>query len=96
MGAVYLARDPRINRAVALKVIPIEKEFEDEELEEARLRFFREAESAGRLTKPNTITVFHAGEDTHLAYIAMEFLPGVPLTHYTDPKKLLAPGKSLE
>ena len=41
MGAVYLARDPRINRAVALKVIPIEKEFEDEELEEARLRFFR-------------------------------------------------------
>ncbi|MEQ8204978.1 MAG: CHASE2 domain-containing protein, partial [Woeseia sp.] len=45
MGAVYLARDPRINRAVALKVIPIEKEFEDEELKEPRLRFFREAES---------------------------------------------------
>ena len=96
MGAVYLARDPRINRPVALKVIPIEKEFEDEELEEARLRFFREAESAGRLTHPNIITVFDAGEDKHLAYIAMEFLPGVPLTHYTDPKKLLAPGKALE
>jgi serine/threonine-protein kinase len=96
MGAVYLARDPRINRPVALKVIPIEKEFEDEELEEARLRFFREAESAGRLTHPNIITVFDAGEDKHLAYIAMEFLPGVPLTVYTDPKKLLAPGKALE
>ena len=41
MGAVYLAKDPRINRSVALKVIPIEKEFEDEELEEARLRFLR-------------------------------------------------------
>lgn len=96
MGAVYLARDPRINRAVALKVIPIEKEFEDEELAEARLRFFREAESAGRLTHPNIITVFDAGEDKHLAYIAMEYLPGVPLTAFTDPKKLLAPRKALE
>ena len=96
MGAVYLARDPRINRPVALKVIPIEKEFEDEELEEARLRFFREAESAGRLTHPNIITVFDAGEDKHLAYIAMEYLSGLPMTHYTDPKKLLAPRKALE
>ena len=58
MGAVYLAKDPRINRPVALKAIPIEKEFEDEELKEARLRFYREAESAGRLTHPNIITVF--------------------------------------
>jgi eukaryotic-like serine/threonine-protein kinase len=96
MGAVYLARDPRINRPLALKVIPIEKEFEDEELKEARLRFFREAESAGRLTHPNIITVFDAGEDKHLAYIAMEYLAGVQLKYYTDPKKLLAPKKALE
>ena len=96
MGAVYLAKDPRINREIALKVIPIEKEFEDEELEEARLRFFREAESAGRLTHPNIITVFDCGEDKHLAYIAMEYLQGVPLTQFTDPKKLLAPNKALE
>ena len=96
MGAVYLARDPRINRAVALKVIPIEKEFEDEELEEARLRFFREAESAGRLAHPNIITVYDCGEDKHLAYIAMEYLKGLSLTTFTNPKKLLAPTKSLE
>ena len=96
MGAVYLARDPRINRAVALKVIPIEKEFEDEELEEARLRFFREAESAGRLTHPNIITVYDCGEDKHLAYIAMEYLQGISLTQFTEPKKLLAPNKALE
>jgi serine/threonine-protein kinase len=96
MGAVYLAKDPRINRAVALKVIPIEKEFEDEELEEARLRFFREAESAGRLTHPNIITVYDCGEDKHLAYIAMEYLQGTPLTQFTDPKRLLAPNKALE
>ncbi len=79
MGAVYLAKDPRINRAVALKAIPIEKEFEDEELKEARLRFYREAESAGRLTHPNIITVFDAGEEKGLAYIAMEYVPGIPL-----------------
>jgi serine/threonine-protein kinase len=96
MGAVYLAIDPRINRSVALKVIPIEKEFEDEELEEARLRFFRETESAGRLAHPNIITVYDCGEDKHLAYIAMEYLQGVSLTTFTNPKKLLAPTKALE
>ena len=96
MGAVYLARDPRINRPVALKAIPIEKEFEDEELKEARMRFFREAESAGRLTHPNIITVFDAGEDKGLAYIAMEYVPGIPLKQFTDPKKLLAPKRALE
>ena len=96
MGAVYLAKDPRINRAVAVKAIPIEKEFEDEELKEARLRFFREAESAGRLTHPNIITVFDAGEDKGLAYIAMEYVPGIPLRDFTDPKRLLAPKRALE
>ena len=96
MGAVYLAKDPRINRPVALKAIPIEKEFEDEELKEARLRFYREAESAGRLAHPNIITVFDAGEDKGLAYIAMEYVPGIPLTKFTDPKKLLAPKRALE
>ena len=96
MGAVYLARDPRINRPVALKVIPLEKEFEDEELAEARERFFREAESAGRLTHPNIITVYDAGEDKNLAYIAMEYLQGEPLTRYTDSQRLLAPNKALE
>ena len=96
MGAVYLARDPRINRPVALKAISIEKEFEDEELKEARLRFYREAESAGRLQHPNIITVFDAGEDQGLAYIAMEFVPGIPLKQFTDPKRLLAPKRALE
>ncbi len=96
MGAVYLGKDPRINRAVAIKVIPIEKEFEDEELKEARLRFYGEAESAGRLTHPNIITVYDAGEDKGLAYIAMEYVPGIPLRDFTDPKRLLAPKRALE
>jgi serine/threonine-protein kinase len=96
MGAVYLAKDPRINRAVAVKAIPIADEFEDAELKEARTRFFREAESAGRLAHPNIITVFDAGEDKGLAYIAMEYVPGIPLRDFTDPKRLLAPKRALE
>jgi serine/threonine-protein kinase len=96
MGAVYLAKDPRINRSVAVKAIPIEKEFEDEELKEARLRFYREAESAGRLTHPNIITVYDAGEEKGLAYIAMEYVPGIALKDFTDPTRLLAPKRALE
>lgn len=96
MGAVYLARDPRINRPIALKVIAIEKEFEDEELREARMRFYREAESAGRLNHPNIVTVFDAGEDKGLAYIAMEYVPGIALRTFTNPKRLLAPKRALE
>jgi serine/threonine-protein kinase len=96
MGSVYLGKDPRINRPVAIKVIPIEKEFEDEELKEARLRFFREAESAGRLTHPNIITVYDAGEDKGLAYIAMEYVPGIALKDFTDSNRLLAPKRALE
>ena len=96
MGCVYLGKDPRINRLVAIKAIPIEKEFDDEELKEARLRFYTEAESAGRLTHPNIITVFDAGEDKGLAYIAMEYVPGIPLKDFTDAKKLLAPKRALE
>jgi serine/threonine protein kinase len=60
------------------------------------LRFFREAESAGRLTHPNIVAVYDAGEDKHLAYIAMEYVEGGPLTKYTDQKQLLAPSKALE
>ena len=96
MGAVYLGKDPRINRPVAVKAIPIEKEFEDEELKEARVRFFREAESAGRLTHPNIITVFDAGEDKGLAFIAMEYVPGLALKDFTDSNRLLAPKRALE
>ncbi len=96
MGAVYLGKDPRINRPVAIKAIPIEKEFEDEELKEARVRFFREAESAGRLTHPNIITVYDAGEDKGLAYIAMEYVPGLALKDFTDANRLLAPKRALE
>ncbi len=91
MGVVYLGRDPKINRVVAIKAIPLAEEFEEEDLAEARARFFREAEMAGRLNHPAIVTVYDAGEDNGLAYIAMEYLRGHHLSHNTDPQQLLPP-----
>jgi serine/threonine-protein kinase len=81
MGTVYLGRDPKINRVVAIKTMALSDEFEEEELAKAKDRFFREAETAGRLSHPNIVTIYDAGEEHDLAYIAMEFLHGKDLTH---------------
>lgn len=91
MGVVYLGRDPNINRVVAIKAIPLADEFEEQDLEEARARFFREAEMAGRLNHPAIVTVYDAGEDQGLAYIAMEYLRGHHLSSHTDRANLLPP-----
>ncbi|GAB3268550.1 CHASE2 domain-containing serine/threonine-protein kinase [Chitinimonas naiadis] len=89
MGVVYLGRDPKIGRVVAIKTMALSQEFEADELEEARSRFFREAETAGRLNHPNIVTIYDAGEEHDLAYIAMEFLKGKDLAPYTKPGHLL-------
>jgi len=52
-------------------------------------RFFREAQSAGRLNHPNIVAIYDAGEEQDLAYIAMEFLKGSDLAKYTTPETLL-------
>jgi eukaryotic-like serine/threonine-protein kinase len=89
MGTVYLGRDPKINREVAIKTMALSQEFEPDELQEVKERFFREAETAGRLTHPNIVTIFDAGEEHDLAYIAMEFLNGTDLAPFTKKDKLL-------
>ena len=96
MGVVYRARDPRINREVALKAIRLSDEFEREELEQARERFFREAEMAGRLSHPHIVTIYDAGEDHGTAYIAMELLRGRHLVEYTSATRLLPPAIAIE
>jgi serine/threonine-protein kinase len=89
MGVVYLGRDPKIGRVVAIKTMALSQEFEPDELEEVKTRFFREAETAGRLNHPHIVTIFDAGEEHDLAYIAMEFLKGKDLTGHTKPGTLL-------
>lgn len=96
MAVVYLGRDPKINRVVAIKAIPLAREFGEDEVEEARLRFFREAETAGRLNHPGIVTVYDAGEDQALAFIAMEYLNGEPLSEFTSSRTLLPASQVVE
>jgi serine/threonine-protein kinase len=83
MGVVYLGKDPKIGRVVAIKTMALSQEFEADELAEVKERFFREAETAGRLSHPNIVTIFDAGEEHDLCYIAMELLKGKDLIPYT-------------
>ncbi|NDP47172.1 MAG: protein kinase [Sulfuriferula multivorans] len=77
MGTVWRARDPLIERTVAIKTVAIAKLRQDDA--DAETRFLREAQSAGRLSHPNIVTIFDVGETEELAYIAMEYLPGLTL-----------------
>jgi serine/threonine-protein kinase len=95
MGVVYGGKDPKIGRVVAIKTMALSAEFEAEELTEAKERFFREAETAGRLTHPNIVTIYDAGEEHDLCYIAMEFLKGKDLSPYVKQPNLLPPDKVL-
>jgi serine/threonine-protein kinase len=74
MGVVYKARDPLIDRIVAIKTINLGMEQEDQEEYEAR--FYQEAKAAGRLNHPNIVTIYDVGKSEKIAYIAMEFLQG--------------------
>lgn len=89
MGVVYLGKDPKIGRVVAIKTLALSQEFSGEDLIDARERFFREAETAGRLQHQSIVTIFDAGEEHDLAYIAMEFLKGQDLVAYCKAGNLL-------
>ena len=65
-------------------------------MEEVKARFFREAETAGRLSHPNIVTIYDAGEEHDLAYIAMELLHGQDLAPFTKPDNLLPTAKVMD
>jgi serine/threonine-protein kinase len=88
MGIVYKGIDPTIQRIVAIKTLQL-AHFDDKDLPAVKRRFFREAESAGRLNHPNIVAIYDAGEEQDLAYIAMEFLDGEDLVRHTRKGKLL-------
>ena len=77
MGTVYRARDPLIERTVAIKTVPLDQL--RQEGADAESRFLREAQSAGRLSHPSIVTIYDVGETDDLAYIAMEYLSGATL-----------------
>lgn len=88
MGTVFLGKDPRINREVAIKTLRYE-EIDAEQLAEVKKRFFREAEAAGKLSHPNIVTIYDVGEDYDIAYMAMELLDGSDLAKYCRKESLL-------
>jgi tetratricopeptide (TPR) repeat protein len=90
MGWVYLARDPSIDRLVAIKLLR-----EGLETEELRERFVREARTAGRLRHANIVIVFDVGDHQGQPFIAMEYLPGQTLADLIKQNTEISPNQKL-
>ena len=89
MGLVYLGKDPTIQRFVAIKTMRLDHIDDDDKLQDFKARFFREAESTGRLSHPNIVTIYDAGEENDLGYIAMELIEGTPLKQWARKPNLM-------
>jgi len=77
MGEVYRARDTRLGRDVALKILPEEVSGEPHRA----IRFEREARAASALNHPNIISVYDVGREGETAYIVSELVDGESLRH---------------
>lgn len=75
MGEVYRARDSRLDRAVAIKILPAHLS----ESAEARQRFEREARALSSLSHPNLCHLYDVGEDGGTSYLVMDYLEGETL-----------------
>lgn len=89
MGVVYRGVDPKINRDVAIKTLPITDISSESDVVQSRQRFFREAETAGNLNHANIVTIYDVGEEGELGYIAMDLLTGAPLSEFVKPQNRL-------
>src|ERR1700680_203442 len=75
MGEVWRARDARLNRSVAVKILPLEVSQDPQR----RLRFEQEARALGALNHPNIVSVYDIGQQDGRAYIVSELVDGEPL-----------------
>jgi serine/threonine protein kinase len=85
MGAVYKARDPLIDRLVALKTITGGPSAQSNLLD----RFYQEARSAGALQHPNIVTIYELGHEKNTPFIAMEYLEGESLDRIIEQRPVL-------
>ena len=97
MGVVYKARDPQIDRIVAVKTVSLAGQEPDEE-KEFRLRFKHEAQAVGRLHHPGIVAIFDVGENAENQdpYIVMEFVSGEPLNRMLKREKKLPLAQALQ
>jgi two-component system, LytTR family, response regulator len=84
MGEVYLATDTRLDRSVALKVLPTAVAHDPMRME----RFDREAKAASALNHPNVAHIYEIGEDQGIHFLVMEFIEGEPLDRRIDARPL--------
>lgn len=83
MGLVYEARDPNLDRRVAIKTIKVEN-LSEEAAAEYEARFRTEAHSAARLQHPNIVSVYDSDRHGDMAFLVMEFIQGEDLKHHMD------------
>jgi len=84
MGEVYLAEDTRLDRRVALKLLPPALVSD----EQAKKRLLREAKSAATLDHPNICAIYEVGEENGCSFIAMQFVEGETLAARIERKPL--------
>jgi eukaryotic-like serine/threonine-protein kinase len=84
MGVVYKARDTHLDRFVAIKVLPPDRVADPER----RRRFVQEAKAASALRHPNIVTIHDIAEESGIAFIVMEYVPGKPLSRLIPRKGL--------
>lgn len=87
MGVVYKARDPLLDRTVAIKTLNLSHS--DEETREHEARFYQEAKATGKINHPNIVSLHDVGKSDGLAYMAMEYLEGQELRQILDSGKRL-------
>jgi eukaryotic-like serine/threonine-protein kinase len=92
MGEVWRARDERLGRDVAIKILPAELTRDGDRLK----RFEQEARAAGSLNHPNLITIFDSGTHEGMPYIAMELLEGETLRDKLGDGGRIAPRKAID
>jgi serine/threonine protein kinase len=97
MGVVYKARDPQIDRLVAVKTVSLWGQEPDEE-KEFRLRFMNEAQAAGRLHHPGIVAVFDVGESSENRdpYLVLEYVAGESLSRILSREKKLPPLRAMK
>lgn len=96
MGVVYEATDPLIGRPVAIKIIHFESLADRDDAEFMRERLFGEARAAGRLSHPGIVTIFDVGQESEMAFIAMEYVNGPTLQQMIADGPRLEPSTSLK